>query len=221
MQTYIQVVNEVLARLREASVTTVSDTTYSTYLSKLVNQVKREMERAYPWNALRDTFTITTSNGISSYGFTGAGPNAWVIDAWNSTALGPITKSTSYDFNNKFFNTASVQTGSVEQYVPTGVTANYDLKCDVWPVPQTTAQTLTFNLYVPQSDLSAGADVPLVPQDVLIEETIARAMVERGDDSAPKPQPGETFILKDLLSQAVAREAGMAGDATETDWTPE
>lgn len=218
MQNYLAIVNEVLKRMREASVATISETTYSTFVGALVNQVKREIERAYYWNALRDTYSITTSNGVSSYGFTGSGPLAVVVDAWNTSAPGPITKGTSYDFNNKFFNTDAVQTGTVTEYVPTGVTADYDLKVDVWPVPETTAQTLVFNIYAPQADLSASADVPLIPQDVLIEETIARAMVERGDDSAPRPQPGETFILKDLLAQAVAAEAG--DDDDEMTWEP-
>lgn len=44
-------------------------------------------------------------------------------------------------------------------------------------------------------------------------------MIERGDEMAPKPQPGETFIMRDLLSAAVAREAGH--DDYENDWVPE
>lgn len=220
MQTYLQITNEVLARLRENSVSSVSDTTYSTFISKLINTVKREIEGAYFWNALRDTYSITTSEGITSYGFTGSGPKAKVIDAWNTTAPGEIVRGTNEDFNNKFFNVDSVQTGStVEQYLPTGLTADYDLKVDVWPEPDATAQTLKFNLYVPQADLSDDADVPLIPQDVLIEETIARALVERGDEGAQQPRNGETFILRDLLAQAIASESG--DDDHELDWEVE
>ncbi len=220
MQTWLQLTNECLKRMREGTVSAVSETTYSTLVGALVNQVKREIERAYYWNALRDTYSITTSDGVSSYGFTGAGPNAVVIDGWNTSTPGGITRGTNADFNAYFFGVTTAQTGSsVEQFIPTGVTADYDLKIDVWPVPEATAQTLKFNLYVPQADLSADADVPLVPQDVLIEETIARLKVERGDDDAPKPLPGETFILKDLLAAAVAREGGHDDD--ETTWVVE
>jgi hypothetical protein len=67
--------------------------------------------------------------------------------------------------------------------------------------------------------LSAGADVTLVPQSVLIEEVVARAMVERGDEAAPKPQQGETFIMRDLLASAISREAGH--DPYELDWCAE
>jgi len=78
---------------------------------------------------------------------------------------------------------------------------------------------LAFNVYKTQPDLSAGTDVTLVPQSVLVEEVIARAMVERGDEMAPKPQPGETFIMRDLLAIAISREAGHDDD--EMDWVSE
>jgi hypothetical protein len=72
---------------------------------------------------------------------------------------------------------------------------------------------------VPQDDLAANGTVPLVPQNVLIEETIARALNERGDETAPKPAPGETFIMQDLLDGAIASDGGY--DDSETDWTVE
>ena len=42
--TYLQLVNDVLTRLREATVTNVSDTDYSSLIGKLVNDAKREVE---------------------------------------------------------------------------------------------------------------------------------------------------------------------------------
>ena len=92
------------------------------------------------------------------------------------------------------------------------------VKVDIWPKPDA-VYAMMFNVYVGQDDLSAGTDVALVPQNVLIEETLARAMIERGDEMAPKPQPGETFIMRDLLAAAVAREAGH--DDSDMDWMPD
>lgn len=216
--TYLEIVNRVLSRLREATVATVSETIYSTFIGTLVNQVKSEMEQAYYWNALRDTYAVNTVVGTTSYAFTGAGPEAVVLEGWNTTAPGQMKRGTNADFNSYFFGTTSVQTGMVEQFLPAGVSADYDLKVDVWPSPDS-IQALKFNIYKPQADLSDGGDIPLVPQSVLIEETIARALNERGDESAAKPQPGQTFIMVELLSSAISREAGQ--DDTEMDWVPE
>lgn len=214
--TWLQIVNRVLARLREGSVATVSETTYSTFVGALVNQVKSEIEQAYYWNALRDTYEILTVDGTTSYSFTGAGSEAVVLEGWNTTQQGQLKRGTNAEFNAWYFGTTDVQTGPTTHFIPAGVSADYDLKIDVYPEPDSEVQTLKFNIYKPQADLSADGDIALVPQSVLIEETIARAMNERGDDAAPKPQPGETFILKDLLASAVAREAGQDDD--EMDW---
>lgn len=218
--TWLEIVNRVLARLREASVSTVSETTYSTMLGALVNQVKSEIEDAYYWNALRDTYSISTSNGVTSYEFDGAGPDAVVLEGWNTTIPGQLTRGTNAQFNEWFFGTTDVQTGPTTYFIPAGLSADYDLKIDIWPEPDATTQALIFNVYKPQADLSADGDVPLVPQSVLIEETIARALNERGDESAPKPQqPGDTFINRELLQSHISREAGQ--DPEEMDWVPE
>lgn len=216
-QTYLQIVNIVLARMRESSVSTVSETLYSTFISKLVNQVKSEMEQAYYWNVLRDTYAVATVADTTSYTFTGAGPEAIVLNGWDLTSPRQLRRGTNAEFDAWYFGVAAadIQTGAPTHYIPAGVSADYDLKVDVYPKPDA-VYNLSFNIYKPQADLSAGGDVALVPQSVLIEETIARAMVERGDEMAPKPRPGETFIHTHLLATAISREAGH--DDTENDW---
>jgi hypothetical protein len=214
--TWLQIINRVLERLREGSVSTYNETTYSTFLSSLANQVKSEIESAYRWNAMRDTYAVTAVPGTTNYVLTGSGANATIIDGWNTTVPQEVKRGTNADFNAKFFGTTTVATGPVEQYLPAGVDDNFDLRVDVWPNPSST-NLIKFNCYIPQADISAGATVPLCPQDVLIEETIARARVERGDEDAPRPQPNETFILKDILQSAISREAGHDGNE-DADW---
>lgn len=219
-KTYLQIVNLILKRMREATVATVTETTYSTFLADLVNQVKAEIEQAFPWNAMRDTYAINTVVGTTSYAFTGAGPEAVVISGWDTTSQRQIRRGTNAEFDAHFFgvSSANIQSGPPEKFIPAGISADYDLKIDLWPKPDA-IYALQFNVYKLQDDLSDGGDVPLVPQNVLIEELIARAMVERGDETAPRPQPGETFILKDLLASAISREAGHDDD--EQNWVPE
>ena len=217
---YLALINIVLARMREASVATVSETTYSTFISKLLNQVKTEIEQAFYWNALRDTYAVNTVVDTTSYTFTGAGPEAIVLDGWDTTSQNMLKRGTNAQFNTWFFGVAaaSIQTGPPRYFIPAGISADYDLKIDVWPKPDA-VYALSFNVYKTQPDLSASTDVALIPQSVLIEETVARAMVERGDEMAPKPQPGETFIMRDLLAIAISREAGH--DSSEQDWEPQ
>jgi hypothetical protein len=224
--TFVQIINRVLERLRESAVTNYNDTDYSTFIAGIVNQVKSEIEDATYWHQMRETFSVSTTNNTSQYSLTGSQMNAVIIDAWNTTVGLQLSRGSVAGFNSKFFGVGSgnsVQTGSPTEYLPAGYDVNFDVVVDVWPIPVTgKLDTLKFNAYVPQADLAANATVPLVPQNVLIEETIARALLERGDEGAAQPDPstpGGKFIRTDLLSQAVIRNQG--ADPTETDWEPE
>jgi hypothetical protein len=217
--TFLQIVNRVLERLRETSVANYNSTDYSTMIAGLVNSVKSDIELSWQWHAMRDTFTVATSDNVAQYALTDAGMTAKIIDAWNTTTGQQLIKGTVPSFNQKFFGVGSnsVQTGSPTEFLQAGLDANHDPVVDVWPIPVTgQLDTLKFNAYVPQDDLAANGTVPLVPQNVLIEETIARAQNERGDETAPKPMPGETFIMNDLLDTAISMDRGYDDD--ELDW---
>ena len=56
--TYLELVNDVLVRLRESTVTTVGETTYSSLIGKFVNDAKRQIEDSYNWNCLAQTITV-------------------------------------------------------------------------------------------------------------------------------------------------------------------
>jgi hypothetical protein len=69
--TYLQLINDVLIRLRENEVSTVSQTTYAKMIGKFINDIKREVEDSYDWNSLTDTLTATTSSSLFNYVLTG------------------------------------------------------------------------------------------------------------------------------------------------------
>jgi len=66
-RTYLQLVNDVLVRLRETQVSTVTQTPYSTLIGALVNDAKREVEDAWQWSQLLDYLTFNCASGIVSY----------------------------------------------------------------------------------------------------------------------------------------------------------
>ena len=93
--------NDVLVRLREPVVTTVSETTYSALIGKFVNDAKRQIEDSYTWNCLSQTVTVTTTSGTSSYSLTGVGQKFRVVDAINTTSLISLTDIPFVDMNLK------------------------------------------------------------------------------------------------------------------------
>lgn len=216
--TFLQIINRILPRMRESTVAANNSTEYSTHVGHIINAVKAEIENAFYWNALRNTYEISTTAGVTSYSLTGAG-DCIILSGWNTTSSVELTRGTNREFDKFFFGSGGTLPQNIpHQYLPAGLDASYDRKVDIYPAPNGT-YTLKFNVYTQQDDLSADGDIPLVPQPLLIEETIARLLVERGDENAPRPEPGSTFILKDLLAQEIAREAGH--DDEELDWIPE
>jgi hypothetical protein len=201
--TFLEIINRVLSRLRKSTVAAHNSTDYSTMVGAMINAVKAEIEDAFQWNALRDTYDLNTVAGTTSYSLTGAGDST-ILSVWNSTSYHELTRGTNREFDRNFFGSGTVPSGAPTKYLPAGLDASYELK---------------LNIYTQQDDLAANDTVPLVPQPLLIEETIARLLVERGDEGAPRPMPGETFILRDMLAQTIARE--VSHDPTEMDWEVE
>lgn len=214
--TYLQLVNKVLVRLREDTVATVTENSYSTLIGALVNRVKTEMEDTWRWHALRDTYEVTCVPGTASYTLTGSGPDAVILDAYNTTTHTEMTLATVRQMNERFFKVPTVITGRPTDYITAGLNSSFDLALDIWPVP-TNADVLKFNLYLPQAELSDDTDVPRVPIVPLVEGAIARAIAERGDDGGILIQSQEA-LYRELLASAVARDA--ARDETEVMWVP-
>ena len=71
--TFLQLVNKVLVRLREDTVSSVDENSYSQLIGEFVNDAVKEVEAAWKWSALRETLSATTQDGVFSYVLTGSG----------------------------------------------------------------------------------------------------------------------------------------------------
>jgi len=214
-KTKLQVVNEVLERLRESTVATTSSTTYATLVARVLNSVKTEIEQSWKWLNLRDTYNVTTTPGVTSYALTGSGQYAQILDVWNATTKKEMRLGTYASFNRKFFG-ADLQTGSPTEYLPVGIDSNFDLQFDIWPNP-TTSNLLKVNVYAPQADPGTDATVIVVPSQILIEGILAYMLAERGDDNGTAAQAQQAYY-RALLAGSVATEGGH--DPSEQDWRP-
>lgn len=213
-QTKLQIINAVLPRMREATVATSSSTIYAALVSSVLNIVKTQIEQAWMWYELRDTYTLTVNPGTTSYALTSAGQFAKIIDVWNRTTNREVTLGTYYEFNQYFFGVTTVQTGDVTKYNVTGLDGNYDLQIDTWP-NVTGTNSLRVNLYKPAPDPATDATVILVPNQPLIEGIVAYLIAERGDDNGTAYQ-AQLELYKDVLAGAVVAEAGH--DESEVMW---
>ena len=201
--TLLELVNDVLIRLREPVVTTYNETTYSTLIAKFVNDTKRQVEDAFGWNALGQTVTISTVAGTYQYGLTGAGQKFQVMDAINATANIGLTNTTFVDMNRKQ-NFSTIMTGIPTEYNFDGVDTNYNTKVTLYPRPDG-VYSIMFALTIPQAVLAADSTVILVPDVVVAQGAYARALVERGEDGGLSSSEAYT-LFRSMLSDYIALE---------------
>jgi hypothetical protein len=212
--TYLQLVNEVLIRLRENEVSSVSDNAYSKLIGKFINDAKRQCEDAYNWNALSDTLSATTAADIFNYVLVGSGQRFRVIDVINDTNDYMLELQTTEQMN-KLFLIQTAQTDQPRYYNFNGTNSNGDTQVDLYPIPNG-VYNLRFNVIKPQVPLSANSDQLLIPSEPVIFNALARAMGERGEDGGIAS--GEMYaIARQSLSDAISLESGRYSE--EAEWT--
>jgi hypothetical protein len=202
--TYLELVNDVLVRLREEQVSTVSETLYSALIGKFVNDAKRQIEDAYAWNVLGTTITVTTSSGTYSYALTGSGQKFQVLDVLNVTSNLRM-KNIDFATMNRYQNFSTPVNGIPAYYAFDGVNGSYDTKVTLYPRPDG-VYSIPFSLTVPQATLSSDSTVVLVPDVLVTQNAYARALVERGEDGGLSSS--EAYLLyKSMLSDYIALES--------------
>jgi hypothetical protein len=178
--TYLEVVNNVLRRLREPTVSSVNESNYSAMIGVFVNDAKREVEDAHDWNVLSDTLTANTSAGIFNYVLVGSGNRFRVIDVLNDSNDTELRYAPTKWMNKQFLLT-NTQSAAPLFYNFNGVDSNYDTQVDIYPVPDT-VYALRFNLIIPQADLTSDSTRVLVPPHLVSQLAYAKAIAERGED---------------------------------------
>lgn len=209
--TYLELVNNVLRRMREEEVSSVQSTTYSKMVGDFVNDAKKIVEAAWDWSALRTTLTVTTTADIFNYVLTGSQNRIKALNVINDTDNIFMEYRPATWFDDKYLNQDPVS-GSPEYYTYNGVDSSGDSQIDVYPKPDG-VYTIRFNCIFRNDDLSADVDTLLIPSMPVIHLAIALLARERGETggtSAP-----EYFGIADkYLSDAIALDAQKHPDET-------
>ena len=178
--TYLQLVNNVLVRLRENEVSSVSDTPYSSLIGVLVNDAKREVENATMWQINNTTIVVPTVAGQRNYTMTGSGQRFRLHQALNDTQDVEL-QQVAANWLDKQYYLGTVQNAAPCYYNFNGVDASGDTQVDIWPRPDG-VYSLRFDMNVPQADLSANSDIIKVPGHLVQLLAYAKAVAERGED---------------------------------------
>lgn len=214
--TALTIVNSVLARLRESQVVSATfSNTYPQLVLRFVNEAKREVEDAWDWTALRQSLTVTTAIGTSTYTVMGAGQRYRFYDRrkviWNTT-----NKTWVVPISQAFFE-QMIQTATVNQQLPnwyrlTGSNATEDPTLELYPTPDG-VYSLKLPLVVPSVDLVAATDTFSLPALPIELGAWARAISERGDDGGTT-LADQSAVYHSTLADYIAFDAARVGDET-------
>jgi hypothetical protein len=205
LPTYLDLVNDVLVRLREPEVGTVNENTLSKLVGAFVNDAKRVVEDAYNWNALTTTLTATTSPTVFNYALVGTDARFKVIEVYNATERMHLEPKTTMEMTSLFISTATPEQGVPSYYNFNGIDDNGDTQVDLYPIPNDVYQ-IYFNIYKPQGKLVADSDKILVPSEPVVQLAFARALVDRGEDGGLNTSEAYA-MFKSILADYIAIES--------------
>ncbi len=202
--TYLNLMNNVLRRLREEETTSVTSTTYNKMVGDFINDAKKLVEESADWSALRSTITISTTASDNTYSLTDVGDNVKVMCVVNDTSNLFMEYQTKDWFNEQLYISSAAE-GTPRYYTYNGLDASGDTQVLVGPTPDG-VYSLRFDVVKRQGDLSANTDTLLIPSQPVIHYAIALLARERGETGGTSV--AEYFSIADkYLSDAIAIDA--------------
>jgi hypothetical protein len=205
--TYLELVNKVLTRLREDTVATVGQNSYSSLIGEFVNDAKSLVENAWDWSAYYRTVTFITTTNDYTYTITNSGQYTTIESALNDTQNTFMQYRDRNWFEDTLYNGGST-TGAPMYWGNDGVDTNGDLKLRVFPKPDG-VYTLNFNIFRREDELSSDTNTVSIPWQPIMHLAVALASRERGETGGTSAQ--ELFAIADQhLADAIAIDANRA-----------
>jgi len=202
--TFLNIMNNVLRRLREEEATTVTGSTYIKMVGDFINDAKQLVEEANDWSALRETIVVTTSASDNTYSLTRGGDNVKVMSVINDTQNCFMGYQTKDWFNDSLYIADEVQ-GAPKYYTYNGLDSSGDTQVLVSPTPDG-VYSLRFDVIKRQAPLTSNTDTLLVPAQPVIHLAVALLARERGETGGTSTAEYFTIANK-YLSDAIAIDA--------------
>ena len=202
--TFLNIMNNVLRRLREEEATTVTGSTYIKMVGDFINDAKQLVEEANDWSALRETIVVTTSASDNTYSLTGGGDNVKVMSVINDTQNCFMGYQTKDWFNDSLYIADEIQ-GEPKYYTYNGLDSSGDTQVLVSPTPDG-VYSLRLDVIKRQAPLTSNTDTLLVPAQPVIHLAVALLARERGETGGTSTAEYFTIANK-YLSDAIAIDA--------------
>lgn len=207
--TYLNIVNNVMRRLRKDEVTTYNETDYSTLVGDFVNDAIALVQAAHSWHSLFTEIDITTVASQQEYTLDGLGQMGQVYYVYNDTDNNEVTQWTLSHMMLQTDIGSGGAEGSVHKYAFSTVDTDDDPKVKFWNIPDD-VQVITFHVKQDQSAASADGTEILVPEQPVIQYAWAMAKEERGEDNFQAQFDKAKLILGNYVALDLERHPELA-----------
>ena len=207
--TYLELVNNVLSRLREPIIPSVlvSEDPVVNVVKSLVNDARRYVENAHRWNATRQVWIFPTELGVDSYVLSDTS-NGCVVDKVM------VNNQEIRQYDMKAMVNAMPSTGLPYRYAFDGTDNDGNISMMLAPMPEPGLSVQVLG-HCSLPDLHDDTDVLRLPAQPVLYYALALAARERGEVG------GQTATELMGMAQGYIRDA-VAIDAnlspTETTW---
>ena len=178
--TFVQIINQVLVRLRESTVTDYNDSEYSTLIAALVNDSKEQIEDLWDWTALRTDLTFNTVATQTTYAITGSNERTRILRVFNTDDDYIIRRATDAHVDRHLTRGTPATSSAPPHYRLRGISAAGLLQMDLEGTP-TAIKTILVPSVVPQAELAASATILTIPSKPVMLTAVAMAFAERGE----------------------------------------
>lgn len=213
--TFIEIVNKVLQRLREDTVSATSEDEYAQLIGDFVNETIREVEDAWDWNTLSNSLEITTEADIYRYTLLTTHYRTRIKSVWDYTNGRKLARIGPAEMNRLYMQDTTI-TSSEPRYWSLNDTDELGRwTMDVYPPPENAGETWYVH-YIDTNDTitSDTTDVPH-PSQIIILGAYAKAIQERGEDMGTNLVHAQRSY-ENALSDYIAIDA--RNTVTEVDW---
>lgn len=213
--TFLETINAVLRRLREDEVVSTNATDYSKLIGDFVNQSIYDCSRAWDWNVLKETITITTVASTALYDF--HTEDTKIIEAINDDKDWYMRVITD-DYQMKHDYLINLQDGSPFFYSFQGKNGD-NRQIKLTPTPTGVESIQFFVVKYPADNALDGTSdstdiaIPSLP---VVLSAYAKAVSERGEDGGISYNEAD-FLARSALADAISMDAAL-NHPMKVDW---
>jgi len=221
--TVLQIVNKIMARLREDSLGALSDTDYARTVLQLLNDAMREGEDAFNWSALSNTIDVDTVQSTSTYSISDGSSvytnqRSRLVEVYNSTTDHYLIQIPRDRMRRLRYD--DDQEAEPMYYSIDGYDSDQNIQIEIHPNPDA-VYTLKCVAFIPQEDFTvsaSGGSSITVPWRPVYLRTLSLVLRERGDDEGISfGEAFQDYVVS--LNDAIAYEQRAVYDnSLDGDW---